>query len=162
MVENVTYARFEDNPARQEAYRLWARDVTRSTMSLIPDLEAAIGEKVAYRKVQDWRRRDQWELRYAQEQAAESGVLVIEHVRKLRVAAPSALDYLAAVRSGVEPYDRGRVEVAKFEVDQAGKMLAAYPIADQVAQPNVSISESELLALETPWTPEEQGIETPE
>lgn len=154
MMENVAFARFENNPARQAAYDLWRRDVSRSTLSLLPELESVIGEKLAYRTVQDWRHRDQWELRYAKEQAAESGVLVIEHVRKLRVAAPSALDYLAAVRSGVEEYDRGRVEVAKFEVDQAGKMLAAYPIVEQVMPEQVSISDADLLALEPKWTPE--------
>lgn len=154
MSQNVAFARYENNPARQEAYRLWSEDVQQSTMSLLPALERFTGEKLAYRTVQNWRHMDQWELRYAKEQAAESGVLVIEHVRKLRVAAPSALDYLAAVRAGDEPYDRGRVEVAKFEVAEAGKLLSILPIVEQVLPEAQPLSDQELLALETPWSPE--------
>jgi hypothetical protein len=153
MVTNVAYARYEKNPARQEAYRLWSEDVSRSTMSLLPAIEAATGEKVAYRTVQEWRHRDQWELRYAQEQAAASGVLVIEHVRKQRVAAPSASDYLTAVREGREPYDRGRVEIAKFQVEQANKLLTILPIAEQVMPDALPTNEADLLALEPEWTP---------
>lgn len=154
MSQNVAYARFENNPARQEAYRLWAVDPSVPITELLPSIEAAIGAKVALRTVQDWRHRDEWERRYAEEQAAESGVQVIRHVVKLRVAAPSALDYLAAVRSGVEPYDAGRVRVAMFEVAEAGKLLAAYPILQAVAPEAQVISASELLALETPYDPE--------
>lgn len=144
---NVAYARFENNPVRQEAYRLWSEDVSQSTMGLLPALEAIAGEKLSYRTVQHWRRNDNWELRYAEEQAASSGVLVVEHVRKLRVAAPSALDYLASVRSGAEVYDAGRVRVAMFEVQEAGKLLSLLPVATE-GVPAMPLSVAELVALE--------------
>lgn len=154
MSQNVAFARFENNPTRQEAYRLWSEDVTRSTMSLLPQIEAFAGEKLAYRTVQNWRHMDNWELRYAQEQAASSGVLVVEHVRKLRVAAPSALDYLASVRSGLEVYDSGRVKVAMFEVQEAGKLLSLLPIATE-GVPAMPMSAAELVALEPVYEPSE-------
>jgi hypothetical protein len=147
---NVAYARYENNPVRQEAYRLWSEDVSRSTMSLLPAIEAFAQEKVAYRTVQEWRHRDQWELRYAEEEAAESGVLVIQHVKRLRVAAPTSVTYLDQVARGELPYDRGRVEVSKFLVQEAGKLLAVLPHV-QASVPDVSlpssVSDEELYAL---------------
>lgn len=147
MSQNVAYARYDNNPTRQEAYRLWSEDVTRHITEFLPELEVFAGEKLALRTVQNWRHMDNWELRYAQEQAASSGVLVVEHVRKLRVAAPSALDYLASVRSGAEAYDAGRVRVAMFEVQEAGKLLSLLPVAAE-GVPAMPLSVAELVALE--------------
>ena len=70
MMENVAYARFENNPVRQAAYRLWSEDVQRPVTELLPAIEAETGAKVALRTVQDWRHRDEWDLRYAREAAA--------------------------------------------------------------------------------------------
>ena len=154
MVMNASYARYENNPARQAAYQLWALDPSRPVTEIMPAIEAVAGEKVAVRTVQDWRHRDRWEVRYAEEQAAQSGVLVIEHVKRLRVAAPEQVSYLHKVANGEEPYDHNRVQVARFLVTEAGKLLSVLPSVQAEVPAAQAISASELLALETPYDPE--------
>jgi hypothetical protein len=146
---NVAFARFENNPARQEAYRLWSEDVSRPLTELLPALNAAVGSNLALRTVQDWRHRDNWELRYAEEEAAESGVLVVQHVKRIRVAAPVSVSYLDQVARGELAYDRGRVEVAKFLVTEAGKLLAVLPNVQPTPVPTLSpnLSDAELHAI---------------
>jgi hypothetical protein len=154
---NASYARYENNPARQAAYELWRIDPSKPVTELMPAIDEVAGEKVAVRTVQRWRHDDRWELRYAEEEAARSGILVIEHVKRLRVAAPVHVSYLDKVARGLEKYDRGRVEVAKFLVTEAGRLLSVLP-AVQVAvtaEATASLSDlsiEELLAM----TSEEQ------
>ena len=161
MMENVAFARFEDNPARQLAYQLWAVDPSRPISELLPELRAEIGQNLAERTVYDWRRRDEWDKRLAEEVLASSGLSVFEQVRRLRVAALPAIRYLDAVARGEQKPDRLRMDACKFLVQQAAQLhqLAVGIPGTPSAPP---ISESELLALETPWVPEEQGSETPD
>jgi hypothetical protein len=154
MVTNAAFARFEDNPARQLAYQLWAADPSRPISELLPELRAELGENVATRTVYDWRERDHWEKRLAEEVLAASGVSVFEQVRRLRVAALPAIRYIDSVARGEVKPDRLRMEAAKFLVQQSAAVhqLAAGKLPDAGAQ---AISASELLALEPPYHPEE-------
>lgn len=152
MGQNASYARFENNPVRQAAYQLWALDPSKPVTELMPAIQELAGDKVALRTVQDWRNRDQWEVRYAEEQAAQSAVLVIEHVRRMRVAAPVHVSYLDAVARGDEPYDHNRVQTAKFLVTEAGRLLSTLPAVVNPALPDGpasldALTTEELLAL---------------
>jgi hypothetical protein len=75
---------------------------------------------------------------------------VPQHVKRLRVAAPTSVTYLAKVADGSEPYDHNRVQVNKFLVQEAGKLLAVLPHV-QASVPDVSlpssVSDEELYAL---------------
>jgi hypothetical protein len=152
LMHNAAYARFENNPARQLAYQMFADDPSRAITEWLPALRQEIGENVAARTVQEWRHRDRWEQRYAEERAAESGVLVVEHVRRVRVAVPHLVSYLDRIARGEEAYDRGRVEVARFLIGEAGRFLSVLPQV-QLPVPEVAvssdISNAELLALVT-------------
>ena len=122
MIENVSYARYENNPARQLAYQLWASQPDKPITEWIEDLEAAAGGKVALRTVQRWRHDDRWDERFAEEVIASSGLSVFEQVRQIRVAALPAIRYVDQVARGeVEP-DRLRLEAAKFIIQQSAAL----------------------------------------
>lgn len=160
MIENAPFARFEDNPARQLAYQLWAVDPSRPLSELIPEIRAELKDNVATRTIYDWKDRDEWDRRLAEEILAASGVSVFEQVRRLRVAALPAISYLDKVSRGELKPDRLRMDAAKFLVQQSAQLHQFAAKGD--VQPVRSLSESELLALETPWRPEDQGSEGPE
>lgn len=160
MMQNASYARYENNPIRQLAYQLWASAPEKPVTEWMPELDAAAGEKVAVRTVQRWRHDDRWDERFAEEVIASSGLSVFEQVRRLRVAALPAIRYIDQVARGEVKPDRLRLDAAKFLVQQSASLHQF--AAKSMAPVNVSLSESELLALETPWHPEDQGAETPE
>jgi len=153
MIENASFARFEDNPARQLAYQLWAVDPSRPISELLPELRQEIGENVAERTVYDWRRRDTWDKRLAEEILAASGVSVFEQVRRLRVAALPAIRYLDQVARGECKPDRLRMDAAKFLVAQSASVHRLAVEAEAGKLPEVtagsvaSLSTSELLKL---------------
>ena len=122
MSQNASYARFENNPARQYAYYLYAADPSKPITEWIDELETYTGEKVAVRTVQDWRHRDKWETRFAEEVLAASSASVFEQVRRLRVAALPAITYLDRVARGEEKPDRLRMDAAKFLVQQSASV----------------------------------------
>ena len=164
MMQNASYARYENNPARQVAYRIWANNSSTPITELMPAIEAAVGEKVALRTVQGWRHRDNWDERLAWELLAKSERIVIDHVIGARVAAPEALAYLRSVVSGDVIGTPERVSAAKALIAENRALIVAMagkltPPSEQLAE---GLSESELLALETPWVPEEQGSEAPD
>ena len=164
MMQNASYARYENNPARQVAYRIWANNSSTPITELMPAIEAAVGEKVALRTVQGWRHRDNWDERLAWELLAKSERIVIDHVIGARVAAPEALAYLRSVVSGDVIGTPERVSAAKALIAENRALIVAMagkltPPSEQLAE---GLSESELLALETPWTPDMQATETPE
>ena len=155
MMENASYARFENNPARQLAYRIWANNSSAPITELMPEIEAAVGEKVALRTVQGWRHRDKWDDRLAWELLAKSERIVIEHVIGARVAAPEAIAYLRSVVAGEVLGTPERISAAKALVaENRARMLA---MVGKLVQPemteNVALSEAELLALEPKWEP---------
>jgi hypothetical protein len=124
MAYNAKSARYEDNPARQIAYSVWSQDTSRTVTELVPLVEAAIGEKVAVRTVQDWRHRDQWEQRLARDMLAGSEVYVSQLVTDLRVAAPSSVAYLSSVVEGRIQPDPQRIAAAKAILSENRGILA--------------------------------------
>lgn len=163
MTYSATHARFENNPARQAAYRLWRDSPSSPVTDLLPALELEIGEKLAVRTVQNWRQIDKWDVRLAVERLADAEVSIPRAWEKLRVAAPDAFTYLHDVSAGVVPGDALRIKASQIIVQEFRSHVELTRDQRTVeAEAAFSISEPELLALETPWTPEEQGAETPE
>jgi hypothetical protein len=121
---NASHARWENNPARQIAYSVWASDPRKPVTELLPAIESAIGEKLAVRTVQEWRKRDQWESRLARDMLAGSEVYVAQVVTDLRVAAPFAVAYLDAVAQGRQEPDAQRISAAKAILSENRGMLA--------------------------------------
>lgn len=154
MIENAAFARFEDNPARQLAYQLWAADPSRPISELLPELRAELGENLATRTVYDWKERDRWEKRLAAEVLASSGLSVFEQVRRLRVAALPAIAYVDQVSRGAVKADRLRLEAAKFLIQQSASVHRF--AAEQMPEPE-PLSPSDLLALEPAWSPDAGG-----
>jgi hypothetical protein len=122
---------------------------------LMPVIEAAVGEKVAVRTVQDWRHRDKWEQRLAREMLAGSEIYVSQVVTDLRVAAPFSVNYLDSVAQGKVAVDMGRIAAAKAILAENRSMIVL--MADMlkpkeeepVPQVSSDISNEELLALVT-------------
>jgi hypothetical protein len=155
MVHNAKSARYEDNPARQIAYSAWSQKPSMTVTELMPVIEAAVGEKVAVRTVQDWRHRDKWEQRLAREMLAGSEIYVSQVVTDLRVAAPFSVNYLDSVAQGKVAVDMGRIAAAKAILAENRSMIVL--MADMlkpkeeepVPQVSSDISNEELLALVT-------------
>jgi DNA-binding transcriptional regulator YdaS (Cro superfamily) len=153
MAHNASFARFDDNPARQIAYSAWSQNPGMTATELLPVIEAALGEKVALRTVQDWRHRDKWEQRLAREMLAGSEVYVSQVVTDLRVAAPSSVAYLSSVAEGKVAGDALRIQAAKAVIaeNRAMVVLMADMLkpAEEAPVPQVSsdISTAELVAL---------------
>jgi hypothetical protein len=155
MVHNAKSARYEDNPARQIAYSAWSQQPSMTVTELMPVIEAAVGEKVAVRTVQDWRHRDKWEQRLAREMLAGSEIYVSQVVTDLRVAAPFSVNYLDSVAQGKVAVDMGRIAAAKAILAENRSMIVL--MADMlkpkeeepVPQVSSDISNEELLALVT-------------
>jgi hypothetical protein len=132
---------------------------------LMPVIEAALGEKVALRTVQDWRHRDKWEQRLAREMLAGSEVYVSQVVTDLRVAAPFSVAYLSSVAQGKEEGDSLRIAAAKAILAENRSLLALMADvlrpAEEEAKVAVSsdISNEELLALVTKGRDAEGGEE---
>lgn len=91
---------------------------------LLPAIEAAIGEKLAARTVQDWKHRDKWEARLSREMLAGSEVFVSQVVTDLRVAAPSSVAYLDSVVQGKVAPDPQRIQAAKAILSENRGILA--------------------------------------
>jgi hypothetical protein len=155
MVHNAKSARYEDNPARQIAYSAWSQNPGMTVTELMPVIEAALGEKVALRTVQDWRHRDKWEQRLAREMLAGSEVYVSQVVTDLRVAAPFSVAYLSSVAQGREEGDALRIQAAKAVIAENRAMIVLMADmlkpAEEEAEVAVSsdISNEELLAIVT-------------
>jgi hypothetical protein len=155
MIQNASYARFENNPARQIAYSVWSQQPGLPTTELLPLVEAAVGEKVAYRTLHDWRHRDKWEQRLAREMLAGSEIYVSQVVTDLRVAAPSSVAYLSSVAQGKVAGDGLRIQAAKAVIAENRAMIVLMAEAlspkEEEAKVAVSsdISDAELLALVT-------------
>jgi hypothetical protein len=155
MAHNAKSARYEDNPARQIAYSAWSQQPSMTVTELMPVIEAAVGEKVAVRTVQDWRHRDKWEQRLAREMLAGSEIYVSQVVTDLRVAAPFSVNYLDSVAQGKVAVDMGRIAAAKAILAENRSMIVL--MADMlkpkeeepVPQVSSDISNEELLALVT-------------
>jgi DNA-binding transcriptional regulator YdaS (Cro superfamily) len=155
MIQNASYARFENNPARQIAYSVWSQQPGLPTTELLPLVEAAVGEKVAYRTLHDWRHRDKWEQRLAREMLAGSEIYVSQVVTDLRVAAPSSVAYLSSVVEGKVAGDALRIQAAKAVIAENRAMVVL--MADMlrpkeeepVPQVSSDISNEELLAIVT-------------
>jgi hypothetical protein len=153
MAYNASHARYEDNPARQIAYSVWTQDTSKTVTELVPVIEAATGEKLAVRTVQDWRHRDQWEQRLARDMLAGSEVYVSQLVTDLRVAAPTSVRYLNDVVEGTVRPDAGRIAAAKAILSENRGILAlmadALKPAEEEARVTVSheLTDAELLAL---------------
>jgi hypothetical protein len=149
---NAAFARFENNPARQAAYRIWAADHTKPITELMPAINAAARENLALRTVQEWRHRDHWDDRLAWELLATSERIVIDHVIGLRVAAPESIAYLRAVVSGDAVPDPGRISAAKTLIAENRVLVVA--MAERLVPPDDStpvlaedLTNEELLAL---------------
>jgi hypothetical protein len=155
MIQNASYARFENNPARQIAYSVWSQQPGLPTTELLPLVEAAVGEKVAYRTLHDWRHRDKWEQRLAREMLAGSEIYVSQVVTDLRVAAPFSVNYLDSVAQGKVAGDGLRIQAAKAVIAENRAMIVLMAEAlspkEEEAKVAVSsdISDAELLALVT-------------
>jgi hypothetical protein len=155
MIHNASFARYENNPARQIAYSVWSQQPGLATTELLPLVEAAVGEKVAYRTLHDWRHRDKWEQRLAREMLAGSEIYVSQVVTDLRVAAPSSVAYLASVANGEQAADALRIQAAKAVIAENRAMVVLMadmlkPAEDEpVSQVSSDISDAELLALVT-------------
>jgi hypothetical protein len=155
MVQNASFARFENNPARQIAYSVWSQNPRLPTTELLPLVEAAVGEKVAYRTLHDWRHRDKWEQRLAREMLAGSEVFVSQLVTDLRVAAPYSVSYLDSVAQGKVAVDMGRIAAAKAILAENRGLLALMAESlrpkeeEPVSQVSSDISTEELVALAT-------------
>ena len=163
MMQNASYARWENSPGRQLAYRTYAADPSLPATAIARQLETVHGLKVAVRTVQDWRERDQWEKRRALERLAESEVSIPEMIAGLRVAAPLAVAYVHAVMDGREKPDALRLRAADLLIRENRAFTEL--LKDQLMQPlpqAAPLSDADLLALETPWTPEDQDTGTPE
>jgi type II secretory pathway component PulM len=165
MIQNASFARYENNPARQIAYSVWSQHPGLPTTELLPMVEAAVGEKVAYRTLHDWRHRDKWEQRLAREMLAGSEVYVSQVVTDLRVAAPFSVAYLSSVVDGKVAPDQGRIAAAKAILAENRSLLALMADvlrpAEEEAKVAVSsdISNEELLALVTKGRDAEGGEE---
>jgi hypothetical protein len=153
MVHNASFARYENNPARQVAYSAWSQNPGQSIRELVPVVEAVLGEKVAERTLHDWRHRDKWESRLAREMLAGSEVYVAQVVTDLRVAAPSSVAYLSSVAEGKVAGDALRIQAAKAVIAENRAMVVL--MADMlrpkeeepVPQVSSDISTEELVAL---------------
>ena len=151
------YARWENSPGRQLAYRAYAADPSLPAAAIARQLESVHGLKVAVRTVQDWRDRDQWEKRRALERLADSAVSIPEMITGLRVAAPLAVAYVHAVMDGREEPDALRLRAADLLIKENRAFTEL--LKDQLLQPLPEaqpLSDAELLALETPWHPDDQ------
>jgi DNA-binding transcriptional regulator YdaS (Cro superfamily) len=155
MIHNASFARYENNPARQIAYSVWSRQPGLPTTELLPLVEAAVGEKVAYRTLHDWRRRDKWEQRLAREMLAGSEIYVSQVVTELRVAAPASVNYLDSVAQGKVAGDALRIAAAKAVIAENRAMIVLMadmlrPAEEEPAhQVSADISDAELLAIVT-------------
>jgi DNA-binding transcriptional regulator YdaS (Cro superfamily) len=155
MSYNASHARYENNPARQIAYSAWTQDTSKTVTELVPVIEAAIGEKLAVRTVQQWRHTDKWEQRLAREMLAGSEVYVSQVVTDLRVAAPASVNYLDSVAQGKVAPDALRIQAAKAVIAENRSMIVLMadmlkPAEDEpVTQVSSDISNEELLALVT-------------
>lgn len=160
---SASHARWENSPGRQLAYRAYATDPSLPAAAIARQLESVHGLKVAVRTVQDWRERDHWEKRRALERLADSEVLIPEMITGLRVAAPLAVAYVHAVMDGREKPDALRLRAADLLIkeNRAFTELLKDQLLQELPQP-APLSDADLLALETPWRPEEQGSETPD
>ena len=159
----ANHARWENSPGRQLAYRTWAADPSVSVAQLVRQLDATHGLKLAERTVRDWRERDQWEKRRALERLADSEVSIPQMIVGLRVAAPMAVAYVRAVMDGREEPNALRLRAADLLIRENRAFTEL--LKDQLMQPlpeAAPLSDADLLALETPWVPEDQGSETPE
>ena len=162
MMQSASHARWENSPGRQLAYRTYAADPSLPATAIARQLESVHGLKVAVRTVQDWRERDQWEKRRALERLAESEVSIPEMIAGLRVAAPMAVAYVRAVMDGREKPDALRLRAADLLIRENRAFTEL--LKDQLMQPlpeAAPLSDADLLALETPWVPEDHGSETP-
>ena len=152
-MRNARFARYENNPARQLAYQLWAADPTKPIGEVAAELSEVTGENVATRTVYEWQARDNWERRLAEEVLAASGASVFEQVRRLRVAALPAIVYLDNVARGEAIPDKFRIDAAKFIVAQSASVHRLAAEAEAGKLPEVTagsvanLSTSELLRL---------------
>lgn len=120
---------------KQAAYELFRGNQQQSMDQLAAGLAALPqGQAVPVDTIRDWRNRYHWDKRVQQEIADASPVLIQAHVSLARVAGLEGLTYLRDVANGLESYDKQRVEVAKFLVEEVRPMLK-FAVGDEPPVP---------------------------
>ena len=98
---------------RERAYALWAFDPSHN----VRRVANAVG--VHHRTVSEWKRLEQWELRYAQDHAANLGRLQQYNAVRLQETHAEMIDILTSIARNPDVSPRDRILAAKSVAEQA-------------------------------------------
>ena len=147
---------------KASAYEVYAHRCNGDMICTLDTLAERDGPKIPEKTVYDWRKRYGWDAKLQAEREAIAPYSWNLYFGGLSVAAPEVVRYLRSVVADKTKSDRDRIAAS-------GKLLNQIAVhIEQIEQrmtggtEAAALSDADLLALETPWVPEEQGSETPD
>ena len=151
-----------DERVKAGAYEVYAHQCNGDMVCTLEVLANRDGPKIPEKTVYDWRKRYGWERKLQAEREAIAPYSWNLYFGGLSVAAPEVVRYLRSVVADPTKSDRDRIAAS-------GKLLNQIAVhIEQIEQRMTGgteaapLSDADLLALETPWVPEEQGSEAPD
>ena len=151
-----------DEAVKELAYEVYARRCNGDMPETLKMLDQLVDPPLSKNTVYQWREDHGWIERMQREKEAIAPHSWNLYFGGLSVAAPEVVRYLRSVVADETKSDRDRIAAS-------GKLLNQIAVhIEQIEQRMTggtevaALSDADLLALETPWVPEEQGSETPE
>ena len=147
---------------KASAYEAYAHRCNGDMICTLDTLAERDGPKIPEKTVYDWRKRYGWDAKLQAEREAIAPYSWNLYFGGLSVAAPEVVRYLRSVVADKTKSDRDRIAASGKLLNQIAVRIEQIEQRMTGGTEPAPLSDADLLALETPWVPEDQGSEGPE